>query len=245
MKYLAVTCARALRNNKRQGDARDSVKKQLLWTTRPFPILITLRRYSNVAHWADTKRLIDVYSEEMSAELGNDMSRTSPSNLESTAPAWLAEQVYLPKRQRTIDLVQQSVEVLRREKARISLASITAKSRELDPTGAGISESAILTNEAARACYEQHRNWKRQRQLPTSPQKAEKHIPTGSIKLTRDKVRARQRYHRLSKEALVDRLLAAEHNVAELEERWLSHQDDVLIFRFRAEAAEKRLLLPS
>ena len=70
MKYLAVTCARALRNNKRQGDARDSVKKQLLWTTRPFPILITLHRYSNVAHWADNKRLIDVYSEEMSAELG-------------------------------------------------------------------------------------------------------------------------------------------------------------------------------
>jgi hypothetical protein len=178
----------------------------------------------------------------------NVMSPTSLSNLhaeESTAPAWLAEQVYLPKRQRTIDLVQQSVEALHHEKARISLASITAKSRELDQTGAGISESAILTNEAARACYEQHRSWKRQRQLPTSPQKPEKRIPTGSVKLTRDEVRVRQRYHRLPKEALVDRLLAAEHHVAELEQRWLSHQDDVLIFRLRAEVAEKRLLLTS
>jgi len=176
------------------------------------------------------------------------MSRTSPSNLrslESTAPAWLAEQVYQPKRQRTIDLVQQSVEALHHEKARISLASITTKSRELDPTGAGISESAILTNEVARAYYEQHRDWKHQRQLPTSPQKPQKCTPTVSVRLTRDEVRARQRYYRLSKDTLVERLLAAEHHNAELEQRWLSHQDDVLIFRLRAEAAEKRLLLTS
>ncbi len=93
--------------------------------------------------------------------------------------------------------------------------------------------------------YEQHRNWKKQRQPPTPPQKREKRVPTDSVKLTRDEVRVRQRYHRLSKETLVDRLLAAERYVAELEQRWLSHQDDVLIFRLRAEAAEKRLLLTS
>lgn len=172
------------------------------------------------------------------------MSRISPSN-DSAAPAWLAEQVYQPKRQRTADLVQRSVEALRSEKARISLASITAKSRVLDPTGAGISESAILANEAARAYYEQHRSWKRQRQLPTSPQKPGKRIPAGSVKLTRDEVRARQRYHRLSKDTLVDQLLTTERNAAELEQRWLSHQDDVLCWRLRAEAAEKRLLLTS
>lgn len=168
------------------------------------------------------------------------MPHISSSN-ESTAPAWLAEQVYLPKRQRTIDLVHQSVEALRSTKARISLASIVAKSRELDPTGAGISESAILTNEEAQAYYERYRSWKRQRRLPTSSQKPEKHIPTGSVKLTRDEVRARQRYQRLSKTALVDRLLTAERRAAEWEQRWLSHQDDVLGFRLRAEAAEKRL----
>lgn len=172
------------------------------------------------------------------------MSRTSPLNHpsdKSGAPAWLAEQVYQPKRQRTIDLVHQAVEALRREKARISLASITAKSRELDPTGAGISESAILTNEAARAYYEQHRTWKHQRRSPHSSQEPEKRIPAGSIKLTRDEVRARQRYQRLSKAALVDRLLAAERSAAELEQRWLSHQDDVLCWRLHAEQTEKRL----
>jgi len=150
---------------------------------------------------------------------------------ESAAPAWLAKQVYQPKRQRTIDLVHQSVEALRNEKARISLASIAAKSRKLDPTGAGISESAILTNEAARAYYEQHRSWRRQRRPPTSSQKPAKRIPAGVV--------------RLSKAALVDRLLAAERTSAEWEQRWLSHQDDVLCWRLRAEAAEKRLSFPS
>jgi hypothetical protein len=167
------------------------------------------------------------------------------SSNESTAPAWLAEQVYLPKRQRTIDLVRQSIEALRGAQARISLASIAAKSRELDPTGAGISESAILTNETVRAYYEQHRSWKRQRRSPTSQLQPEKRPPGGAVKLTRDEVRARQRYQRLTKAALVDRLLAAERRAAEWEQRWLCHQDDVLCWRLRTEAAEKRLSLPS
>lgn len=168
------------------------------------------------------------------------MPQSSPSN-EPEAPAWLTEQVYLPKRQRTMDLVRQSVDALRREKARISLASIAARSRAFDPTGAGISESAILTNEEARAYYEQHRSWKHQRRPPTSPQKPEKRHTAGPVKLTRDEVRTRQRYQRLSKADLVDRLLAAERNAAEWEQRWLTHQDDALCWRLRAEAAEKRL----
>lgn len=163
------------------------------------------------------------------------------SSSESSAPIWLAEQVYEPKRQRTVDLVHQSIDVLRREQARISLASIAAKSRELDPNGIGISESAILTNEEARAYYEQYRSWKHQRRPPTSTQNPKIRYEPGSMKLTRDEVRARQRYQRLSKGELVDRLLAAERNSAEWEQRFLACQDDTLSWRLRAEAAEKRL----
>ncbi len=168
------------------------------------------------------------------------MPQISPSN-ESTAPAWLAERVYRPKRQRTIDLVHQAIEALCREQARISLASITAKSKELDPTGAGISESAILTNETARADYEQHRTWKQQRRPSTSTQEPRKRALVRSIKLRRDEERVRQRYLRLSKPDLVDRLLAAERSYTEQEQRWLSHQDDLLTWRLRAQAAETRL----
>jgi hypothetical protein len=160
---------------------------------------------------------------------------------ESSAPVWLTEQVYQPKRQRTVDLVHKSIDALRKAQARISLASIAAKSRELDPDEVGISKSAILTNEEARAYYEQHRSWKHQRRPPTSTQKSSRNSEPSSIKLTRDEARARQRNQRLSKGALVDRLLAAEQSAAEWEQRFLAHQDDILSWRLRAEAAEKRL----
>lgn len=45
----------------------------------------------------------------------------------------------------------------------------------------------------------------------------------------------------MSKEALVERLLAVERTSAEARERWLSQQDAVLTWRLRAEAAEARL----
>jgi len=65
LRYLAVTCARTLRNSKKHGDVPNLVKKRLLWTTRPFPTLVTLRRYSNVALWTEKKRFIDMFAEEM------------------------------------------------------------------------------------------------------------------------------------------------------------------------------------
>ena len=163
------------------------------------------------------------------------------SSSESSAPVWLTEQVYQPKRQRTVNLVRQSIDALQKAQARISLASIAAKSRELDPDGVGISESVILTNEEARAYYQQHRSWKHQRRPPTSKHQPKIRPEPGSIKLTRDEVRARQRYQQLSKGELVDRLLAAEYRSAEWEQRFLAHQDDILSWRLRAEAAEARL----
>jgi len=111
----------------------------------------------------------------------------------------------------------------------------------LDPKGVGVSESAILNNEEARAYYQQHRTWKRQRQSPALSEESKVRKESGPITLTRDEKRVRQRYLRLSKPDLVDRLLAAERASANQEQRWLSHQDDVLTWRLRAETAEARI----
>ena len=83
---------------------------------------------------------------------------TSASKPGSDAPIWLEAQVYTPKRQRTINLVHQSVDALRKDKQRVSLATVTAKSKELDTDHRGVSESAILDNQEARSYYEQHRS---------------------------------------------------------------------------------------
>ena len=69
LRYLALTCARALRNNKRDGDSRDIVKKRLLWTQHPFPILVRLRRHGNVASWDEAKELTDTILQEMPTAL--------------------------------------------------------------------------------------------------------------------------------------------------------------------------------
>lgn len=57
----------------------------------------------------------------------------------------------------------------------------------------------------------------------------------------RDEQRVRQRYLRMRKETLVERLITAERRQAELRERWLTQQDEALTWRLRAEVGEARL----
>jgi hypothetical protein len=146
-----------------------------------------------------------------------------------------------PKRRRTIDLVHQSVDALRKNKQRVSLVTIAAKSKELDPEHRGISESAILDNQEARAYYEQHRSWRGSSRTRVKPLAMASPAQPPAVKPGRDEQRVRQRYLRMSKEALIDRLITIERTLADQRERWLSQQDEVLSFRLRAEQAEKRL----
>ena len=154
---------------------------------------------------------------------------------------WLEEKVYAKLRQRTIDLVKRSIDTLRKDNQRVSLATVAAKSKELDPERRGISESAILDNQEARAYYEQHRSWQGTRKRRAQPQAVASPAQPGPVKPDRNEQRARQRYLRMSKDALVERLLAVERLHAQERERWLAQQDEVLTWRLRAEAAETRL----
>jgi len=147
----------------------------------------------------------------------------------------------MPKRQRTIDLVHQSVDALRKDKQRVSLAAVAAKSKELDPEHRGISESAILDNQEARAYYEQHRSWRGSSRKRAKPLAVASSTSPEAIKPGRDEQRVHQRYMRMGKEALIERLITAERMLAEQRERWLTQQDEALTWRLRAEAAEARL----
>ena len=155
---------------------------------------------------------------------------------------WLEEKVYAKLRQRTVDLVRRSIDALCKDKQRVSLATVAAKSKELDPEHRGVSESAILDNEDARTYYEQHRSWQGSSRKRAKPVAKAMPPSSGAVKIGRDEQRVRQRYLRMSKEALVERLLAEEQTYAEQRERWLKNQDEVLTWRLRAEAAEARLV---
>ncbi|HYU73798.1 MAG TPA: hypothetical protein VEL31_14050 [Ktedonobacteraceae bacterium] len=92
----------------------------------------------------------------------------------------------------------------------------------------------------ARALYEQHRTWKGSPRHSTNITKKVKATQI-STKADRDQEQVRQRYLRLSKAELVDRLLRVEFAYAEQEQRWLEQQDEVLALQLRTEAAEARL----
>jgi len=154
---------------------------------------------------------------------------------------WLEEKVYAKLRQRTVDLVRQSVDALLKDKQRVSLSTVVAKSKELDTEHRGVSESAILDNQEARAYYEQHRSWRGSPRKRAKPLASSSPASSRSVKFGRDEQRVRQRYLRLSKEVLVERLITAERTLGEQRERWLSQQDEALTWRLRAEAAEARL----
>jgi len=149
--------------------------------------------------------------------------------------------VYEPLRQRTVQLVRQSADALLKDKQRVSLSTIALKSKELDPDHRGISESAILDNQEARAYYEQHRSWRGSRKKQTKPPVGAPPASPGLVKPGRNEQRVRQRYLRMGKEALAERLITIERMVAEQQERWLSQQDEALTWRMRAEAAETHL----
>ena len=153
---------------------------------------------------------------------------------------WLEEKVYAKLRQRTVDLVKQSVDALRKDKQRVSLATVAAKSKELDSEHRGVSESAILDNQEARAYYEQHRSWRGPSRKRAKPLTVASPASPGTVKPGRDEQRVRQRYLRMSKDALVERLITAERTLAEQQERWLSQQDEMLTWRLRAETAEAK-----
>jgi hypothetical protein len=153
---------------------------------------------------------------------------------------WLREKVYAPKRQRTVEVVKRAVDCLLKDKQQVSLASLATRSKELDPEGRGISESAILNNEEARQYYEQHRAWKgKSRKRPTRSKDAPE--ITASIKIDRNLSRARYRYLKMSKAELAARLLAIEQKYAEQEEQWLQVNEELMTWRLRAERAEARL----
>jgi len=88
------------------------------------------------------------------------MSKLSQSFRSNHAPddrhephPWLEEKVYAKLRQRTIDLVKQSVDVLCKDKQRVSLSTVAAKSRELDSEHQGISEAITRASRCFCDCW--------------------------------------------------------------------------------------------
>ena len=133
---------------------------------------------------------------------------------------------YAARRLRTVQMVRLSIDRLVAERARVSLCSVAARSRlpDVDPVGKGVSESAILNNADARACYEAHRSWNADKRARTRPEPSCSATPDSStlrITADRDIHRAERRYRRWQRSALAERLVLVEKACA-AQERYIS-----------------------
>jgi hypothetical protein len=142
----------------------------------------------------------------------------------SRSRPWL-DAYYDRKRQRTVHLTRAAVDELVKRHRDVTISAICELSRSLDPERKGIGPAAIRGNEEAYAYYREHslsclRYHRLQRGAhasgPMSPHSAESLAVSHPerIRADRDRSRARQRYRRLSKAALVERVLTAEEVLA-------------------------------
>jgi len=160
-----------------------------------------------------------------------------------SAPPWLEAAVYERKRQRTVALVKEAVDALVKQReqdgtTRVSLTTIGSMSRRLDPEGRGVAHTAILENEEAYAYYKRFRTASKPKKRQPVLRKAHmRPLPKGE----RDQGRVRQRYRKLNKEELVDQLLSVEQQYAELHERYLVMNDQLLEWQLRTERVEAQL----
>ncbi len=151
--------------------------------------------------------------------------------------------MYEPKRQRTFELVKQAVDTLMEQRkrdgtTRVSLTTIMATARQLDPVGKGVAHTAILENEEAYAYYKQYRTASKPTRRQATPRNGD---ARPVIKADRDQARVRQRYMKLNREELVDQLLSAEQRYAQIHEHYLAMNDKLLEWQLRAERAEAQL----
>ncbi len=158
------------------------------------------------------------------------------------APTWLEDSVYEPKRKHSVELVKQSVDTLVNQrkqgsKTQISLATIVATSKQLDPTGTGVAHTTILENAEAYAYYKKYRT--------TSSKTVKRRNQRISADLSEPDsaqdpafAKRRQYYMTWRRAELVDELLRVREERNRFQEQWLDASDNLLQCQLRADLAE-------
>jgi hypothetical protein len=134
------------------------------------------------------------------------------------------EKYYNDRRKHTIDLGKAAINELLKEGKKVTYRAIADKSKEIDPDKKGFDPNTVKTNSELYNYYLDNRNHKR-----TSTRKlSHKQIPLDSdytqLKHDRDITRVKQRYMKLTKNELIDRLVDIEQYVAIQQKNWLEKQ---------------------
>lgn len=137
---------------------------------------------------------------------------------------WL-DKVYEEKRTHSLQLVTKAIQALRKEGARLSVTNISKKTKELDPNSKGIHERTIYKNKELYELYKVNSN-NESNNKKYNKSKVTKLDNTDFIrvKLDRDITRVREKYNRLTKSELINRIISLETYISQQNDAWLKAQ---------------------
>lgn len=133
---------------------------------------------------------------------------------------WLNE--YQDRRRlRTIELTKMGINTLLAKGEKITYSSLSEITKRLDPEGKGLHPNTIKTNADAHNYFSQHKQRRGQYQRKNF---SSLEFDFENIKMTRNKQRVINRFMRMTKSELAERLFAAEQYIAENRETWIVEQ---------------------
>ncbi|WCK55916.1 hypothetical protein PP175_08365 [Aneurinibacillus sp. Ricciae_BoGa-3] len=154
------------------------------------------------------------------------MSQNSESIPKNSSYPWL-DQARQDRTNRTTDLGKRAIDELVNQGQDVTYASVSRKSKEIDPEGKGIHVNTIK-NPELHAYYAQHSLSYKKNQARNSRRKARKEVSVTydftDIKLDRDVKNVRKRYRQMTKDELIEKLIQAEQFIALNFTDWLSEQ---------------------
>ncbi len=147
------------------------------------------------------------------------------SVIHSDKRQWL-DKVHQQRKDRSLTIGIQTIDSLVEQGIPVTYHNISEHSKAVDEKGKGIHQNTIKRNEELHSYYQKHsRTYKvnNTHKKPVTPSTFDE----GSLRRIsseRDVNIAKKRYMQLSKEELVNRLIAVEKYVAENQERWVTNQ---------------------
>ena len=147
------------------------------------------------------------------------------SVIHSDKREWL-DKVHQQRKDRSLTIGIQTIDFLVEQGVPVTYNNISEHSKVVDEKGKGIHQNTIKRNEELHSYYQKHsRTYKVKitRKKPVIPSTFDEES-LRRISSKRDVNIAKKRYTQLSKEELVNRLIAVEKYVAENQERWVTNQ---------------------
>ncbi|MFJ8530339.1 hypothetical protein [Bacillus sp. NPDC094106] len=138
---------------------------------------------------------------------------------------WLKES-HQKRSNRSVEIGKQAIDLLVKKGEPVTYTNVADISKEIDPEGKGIHPNTIRTNEQLYDYYKQHSLTYKQKEnskniKPTL--NTDMDIDFRKLKPNRSIENAQRKYMKLSKKELTQRLILAEHYIAENNSKWVAN----------------------